>query len=291
MKISGFTIIKNAVLNDYPIVEAIRSILPLVDEMIVLVGDCEDETKTIIEAIGDPKIIIHDSVWDSSIRSGGHVLAVETNKAFQLIDPKSTWAFYIQADEVVHEKHLESIKAACEQYKNEKAVQGLLFKYVHFYGNYNYLRDSRKWYSHEVRIIRNDKTISSYRDAQGFRKGKTKLDVKKIDAEIYHYGWVKTPQQMDRKLKNVSKYWNADSAEHEQPQQPEDYFDYDSYDSISLFKGTHPAIMRNRIENHPGKIVLDPNKKNLSFKNKILQFVEKISGHRLFVFKNYKILR
>lgn len=49
MKISGFTIIRNAVLNDYPITEAIRSILPVVDEMIVLVGDSEDETEALIK--------------------------------------------------------------------------------------------------------------------------------------------------------------------------------------------------------------------------------------------------
>jgi len=37
MKISGFTIIRNAVMNDYPVLEAIQSILPVVDEMVVLV--------------------------------------------------------------------------------------------------------------------------------------------------------------------------------------------------------------------------------------------------------------
>ena len=49
MKISGFTIIKNAIINDYPIVEAITSILPVVDEMIVLVGDSTDATREIIQ--------------------------------------------------------------------------------------------------------------------------------------------------------------------------------------------------------------------------------------------------
>src|SRR3978361_1653931 len=99
MKISGFTIIKNAVINDYPIVEAITSILPVVDEMIVLIGDSSDATKELVQSINSEKIKIFDSVWDQSLRKGGEVLAVETNKAFALIDPQSTWAFYIQADE------------------------------------------------------------------------------------------------------------------------------------------------------------------------------------------------
>src|SRR6478609_8763907 len=112
MKISGFTIIRNAVSNDYPIVEAITSILPVVDEMIVLVGDSEDATEDLIRNINSNKIKIHHSIWDNSLRKGGEVLAVETDKAFQLIDPESDWAFYIQGDEVVHEKYLPTIKDA-----------------------------------------------------------------------------------------------------------------------------------------------------------------------------------
>ena len=105
MKIAGFTIIKNAVVNDFPIVEAIKSILPVVDEMIVLIGDSTDATIALIESIGDPKIKIHHSVWDKNLRKGGVVLAVETDKAFQYIDASFDWAFYIQGDEVVHEKY------------------------------------------------------------------------------------------------------------------------------------------------------------------------------------------
>lgn len=114
MKISGFTIIRNAVINDYPIVEAIRSILPVVDEMIILVGNSDDDTIGLMQSINDPKIKIHHSVWDASLRTGGSVLAVETNKAFQLIDPESDWAFYIQGDEAVHENTIQpSGKPVC----------------------------------------------------------------------------------------------------------------------------------------------------------------------------------
>ena len=185
MKVAGFTIIKNAVINDFPILEAIRSILPVVDEMIVLIGDSTDETIALIESIGDPKIKIHHSVWNKDLRKGGVVLADETNKAFQLIDDSFDWAFYIQGDEVVHEKYHPSILSACEKYKDDQEVEGLLFKYKHFYGTYDFVGDSRKWYAHEIRIIKNNKAISAYRDAQGFRLGNKKLNVAAIDASIY----------------------------------------------------------------------------------------------------------
>lgn len=290
MYISGFTIIKNAVLNDYPIVEAIKSILPVVDEMIILVGDCTDETLALMESIKDKKIKIHHSVWDASLRKGGTVLAAETNKAFELINPKSDWAFYIQGDEVVHEQYHETIRQACEKYSSNKKVDGLLFKYLHFYGTYDYVGDSRKWYSHEVRMIRNDQTIRSYKDAQGFRRGSKKLQVKAIDAYIYHYGWVKSPEQMMKKMKNFSKLWNSDAALEDMMKSPAAW-NFDTFDSLQLFTGTHPIVMHQRIAKQNWKTNLDISQKKFSFKNKLLYYFEKATGIRLFDFRNYRLLR
>ncbi len=290
MKIAGFTIIKNAVTNDFPIVEAIRSLLPVVDEMIVLIGDSSDETTALIEAIGDAKIKIHHSVWNKNLRKGGAVLADETNKAFALISNEYTWAFYIQGDEVVHEKYYPAIRTACERYASDTAVQGLLFKYKHFYGTYDYVGDSRKWYAHEIRIIRNNKSISAYRDAQGFRIGKAKLPVARIDASIYHYGWVKSPTQMRKKIKESSVYWNDDTQMEKIKSSPDDY-DFSGFDSLEKFTGTHPGVMLDRIQRQNWVIDLDLSQKKFSFKNKCLYLFEKLTGIRPFDFKNYKIIR
>jgi hypothetical protein len=290
MTISGFTIIKNAVINDYPIVEAINSILPVVDEMVVLVGDSSDATKDLVQSINSEKVKIFDSVWDQSLRKGGEVLAVETNKAFALINPESTWAFYIQADEAVHEKYLPVIKEACKKYKDDLRVEGLLFKYLHFYGTYNYVGDSRRWYNREIRIIRNDKTISAYKDAQGFRKGSTKLKVKPLDAYIYHYGWVKSPAQMKKKMKEVSKYWHQESDNWKEYMNSEDFFDFDEFDSLDKFTGSHPQVLQKRIKEQNWNAAFDLSKKRFSFKDKLLYWFEKKTGIRLFDFKNYIII-
>jgi hypothetical protein len=291
MKTSGFTIIKNAIINDYPIVEAITSILPVVDEMIVLAGDSSDATKELIQSINSEKIKIFDSVWDKTLRKGGEVLAVETDKAFQLIDKKSTWAFYIQADEVVHERYLPAIIEGCKKHKDDLRVEGLLFKYRHFYGTYDYIGDSRTWYTKEVRIIRNDKRIHSYKDAQGFRMGRRKLHVKQIDAEIYHYGWVKSPEQMKRKIKEVSRYWHEDSEDWRNLINSEDFFNFEDFESLEKFTGAHPLVMNERIKRHNYNYRFDTTKKNLSVKDRILYRFEKLTGKRLFDFTNYKILK
>jgi hypothetical protein len=290
VKISGFTIIKNAVINDYPIVEAITSILPIVDEMIVLCGDSEDNTIELIQNINNPKIKIYHSVWNTTLRLGGAALADETNKAFALIDPKATWGFYIQADEVVHEKFLPTILQACKQYAHNIKVDGLLFNYLHFYGTFDYIGDSRRWYNKEVRIIRNDKKITSYKDAQGFRIGNNKINVKPIDAYVYHYGWVKSPTQMIQKQKHVSRYWNEETDGWKNYLQTEDIFTYTDYDSLQLFSQTHPSVMQQRVNTKNWDVKIDITHKKFNLADKLLYYFEKITGKRLFDFKNYKIV-
>jgi hypothetical protein len=264
--------------------------LPVVDEMIVLCGDSTDGTNDLIAAINSPKIKIHHSVWDHSLRTGGRVLAVETDKAFNLIDPASDWAFYIQGDEVMHEKYVDTVIEACKKYKGDKRVEGLVFKYLHFYGTFDYVGDSRRWYNREVRVIRNDKSISAYRDAQGFRKGAKKLLVKPVDAYIYHYGWVKSPAQMKKKIKEVSRYWHEDSEEWQSLLQSKDIFNYDDFDSLVKFTGTHPAVMQQRVQNKNWNVEIDVSQKQFSPRDRLLYWIEKKTGARLFDFSNYKII-
>ena len=291
MKISGFTIIRNAVVNDYPVVESISSILPVVDEMIVSVGDSEDETEALIRGIRSDKIKIVHSQWDMSLRQGGKVLAVETDKAMQHISPDADWAFYIQGDEVVHEKYHAIIRETAAKYKDDKRVDGLLFHYLHFYGTYNYVGDSRRWYSREVRIIRNDKSISAYLDAQGFRRGGNKLAVKPIDAYIYHYGWVKSPKKMYEKHRNVGRFWHEGDDFTIPEVEKEALFDFNNhYDSLEKFTGTHPAVMQKRVTGQNWNIELDTGKKQFNLKEKLLYWIEKRTGRRLFEFRNYKII-
>ncbi len=291
MKITGVVIIKNAIKNDYPVVEAINSILPIVDEMVVSIDRGEDFTETLIRSMDSDKIKIFFSEWDMSLREGGRVYAVETDKAIAHVSADTDWIFYIQADEVIHEQYHAAILEAANKHKDNMAVQGLLFNYLHFYGTYDYLGDSRGWYNHEVRIIRNDKAISSYRDAQGFRVGKTKLKVASANAVVYHYGWVKSPELMKQKQKNVLRYYSGDDTKVDTFLKSADFFDYSQFDSLRKFTGTHPHVMKNRIAAKNWHVELDISKKKLRFKDKVLFWVEQKTGRRFFDFRNYKLLR
>jgi hypothetical protein len=288
MKISGFTIIRNAIINDYPALEAIKSILPVVDEMIVSVGKSDDDTEELIRSIGSPKIKIVQSEWDLSQLPGGRVMAIETDKAMRHISADADWAFYIQCDEVVHEKYHQSIISACNEQLNDKRIMGLVFNYVHFYGTYDYYGDSRRWYNKEIRIIRNDPRIYSFRDAQGFRMDGKRLPCKLINASIYHYGWVKSPALMDHKLRNLSTNWMG-KAMKERLENTEGIFNYDEFDSLERFKGTHPQVMLKRISEKNWELDIDVTKKRFTLKKWFLYAIEKLTGKRLFTFRNYEL--
>jgi hypothetical protein len=287
MKVAGFTFIKNAIIYDYPIVEAINSILPICDEVYVALGKSDDETEALIKSINPEKIKIVKTLWDENLKQGGQVLAVETNKAFQAIPNFYDWCFYIQGDEVVHEKYLPVINQALLNFNSNKKVDGLLFKYLHFYGSYDYIGNSSGWYNNEIRIIKNNKKIYSYKDAQGFRKNNNeKLKVKPIEAYIYHYGWVKNPKAMQRKQEDLNKLWHDDNWIDKNVLKVEE-FDYSQIDALMKFTSTHPKVMLKRIANKNWQFEFDLKHNKTKIKDRLKQLALKLFGWEI-GYKNYK---
>lgn len=291
MKVCGFTFIRNAEKFDFPFIEAIKSVLPVCDKFVVAVGESEDNTRQIIQNISSEKMLIIDTVWDENLKQGGEVYAAETNKAFDAIPPEYDWCFYIQGDEVLHEKYIETIKQSMLDNLGKMKVEGLLFGFMHFYGTYDYVGDCRHWYRNEIRVIRNDKTIRSYRDAQGFRKNGQKLNVLPVNAEIYHYGWVRHPRFMQQKIDSVKQFYEGISERKAEQIALEKEFNYGAeYDALARFEGTHPAVMQARIQRLNWKMEVDLKKINMKLKYRFLYKIEKWFGVRLFEYRNYRIL-
>lgn len=287
MKVAGFTIVRNAVRLDYPIVEAIMSILPLCDEVIVAVGASDDGTLELVKKIRSGKIKIIETVWDDGQREGGRALALATDKAFAAIPADVDWCFYIQADEVLHEQYYPVVRQAMQRYTGDRRVDGLLFNYRHFYGSYDYLGNSWNWYRREIRIVRNDKNIFSYRDAQGFRKKPNrKLKVKLIEAYIYHYGWVRDPRAMQRKQEAFSRFYHDDKWLEKNLAKSEE-FDYHQVDSLEAFEGTHPQVMTDRIKRLNWKFDHDVSKNRLAPRERLKRLISRLLGRRVGEYKNY----
>lgn len=288
MKVSGFTFIKNAVKYDFPLVESVTSILPLCDEFIIVHGDSEDSTRNLIDSINSPKIKVFDTVWDPNLKQGGLILSQQTNVA--LSKTTGDWCFYIQADEVVHEKYLPEIQKAMQTYLDDKKVEGLLFKYIHFYGSYKYVATSRQWYRNEIRIVRNNIGVQSFKDAQGFRLNDRKLNVKLLDSFIFHYGWARPPQTMQKKMKYFHSLWHSKEWIDDNVSDETEY-DFSEMDSLELFKESHPNVMKGLVEK--SYIQFNPTKQKIKkgFKRSFLDLFEKLTSYRIGEYKNYTIIK
>jgi glycosyltransferase involved in cell wall biosynthesis len=253
MKISGFTFCRNAIKYDYPIAESIQSILPIVDEFIVNVGKSEDETLKLIQSIGDPKIRIIKSVWDESLKKDGLIFSQQTNIALRQCT--GDWAFYLQADEVVHEDDLPGLVLKMREALAKPNILGLSFRYLHFYGDYYSINP---WFYHRaVRIIRNNGEVESFGDAVGFCNKSTNEFLHPQDrrqclypgARVFHYGYVKDPRVLVEKVRYQASRHHGDEIPEEQARKLEkERYEFDQYDILKEFRGSHPRVMSNRLK-------------------------------------------
>jgi hypothetical protein len=286
MFVSGFTIVRNAIRYQYPVVESIRSMLPLCNEVVVLFGDSDDGTEALLAGLNDPKIKIIPSVWDPELCSGGQVLAVETNKAQRYVNPVADWAVYLQADELLHEADYEHLRNAMAFYQVKAEVDGLLFGYKHFYGHYRYQAVGRNWYRNECRIIRPHQGITAYRDAQGFRKNGQKIRVASTKAHIYHYGWVRPEVDQRQKTIDFHRFWLNERQWQARAAAGQLY--QSRADRLQVYQGSHPALMKQRIAAAKWSFEFDCSQNASGWRHRILDQFEKLTGKRLFEFRNYQ---
>ena len=258
MFVSAFTFCRNLVRMDYPFLESIRSLLPLVDEFIVVVGDSEDDTLDQVRSISDPRIKIIETVWDISLKKDGLIYAQQTNIALDACNPSGDWAFYLQGDEVLHEKDLPGIRRSMEEFKDNRSVLGLMMRYYHFVGDYWSLDP---WaYRRALRIVRPGKVVRSVGDAIGFARSSDNLYIGKkekelwrfADGRIYHYGWVKDPRLLREKVLNqVRWYWEGTPNERDQKTLSLEEYMPENYPFLKRFTGTHPEVMEKRVSKFP----------------------------------------
>jgi glycosyltransferase involved in cell wall biosynthesis len=256
MKVSAFSICRNAVKFDYPIVEAIRSALPIVDEFVVNVGQSDDGTRALIQSIGSDKIRIVDSLWDDEMKKDGLLFSQQTNVA--LARCTGDWALYLQADEVLHERDHATIVASLQRELENSSVLGFTFEYLHFYGDY---RSVNPWFYHRaVRIIRNDGQVESCGDAvgfwrkadQGYLQSVHKDRVRPSGATIYHYGWVKPAKVLLEKFRyQVARHHGDHPGEEQARMLAQVAYEFEDYAIMKNYTGSHPAVMEARVRDYP----------------------------------------
>jgi len=289
MKISGFTLVRNAERLDFPVEASIRSILPIVDEVVVNVGRSEDATLDLVRSIADPKIRILETEWD--FNRGESVLREETLRAMRAC--RHPWGVCIQADEVLHESGHSALVEAITRADPDQRVEGIVVSYHHIFGDPGTEAVNRRWYRREVRAVRLDPAlrIGPYRDAQGFRVGPEQRKVRARLAEgvqMFHYGWLRSAAalaargEVDRRL--YPGRWVPPPGQGAVLRW---------FPGLRPFRGSHPKVVREWVASRavdPDRVVTPPffALENLRFYASDL--VERLSGIRPFEFRNYTLV-
>jgi hypothetical protein len=178
-------------------------------------------------------------------------------------------------------------------------VEGLYFSYKHFWGDYNHYMTSCKWYKSEVRIIRDLPGVESVGDAQSFRINNRKLRAADSGAEMFHYGYVRPPDLMQRRRRYVNATYYGEKQTAQLMDGKKTLYDYGSLEKVPVFKGTHPTVMAERIKKMDWSHLLQykgPSKiihKHDRLKYRVRTFIEQkiLGGHQLFGYRGYKSVR
>ena len=311
MLISGFSMVRNATKLYYPVRASIESILPIVDEFVIALGNCDADDHTLeeIQKIQSDKIKIIHTEWNIEKYPGGGEYAHQTDIAKEYC--KGDWLFYLQSDEVIHEKYLPTIRNRCSELLKNKAVEGLLFNYKHFWGDYSHYIVSHAWYPKEIRVIRNNPEIHSWRDAQSFRRipdfdginyfqkeNTYKLTVAEVNACVYHYGWVRPPELMQKKRVSFETHMQGNEKALLNFKEEPEVFNYGNLSKLKVFKETHPEVMKDFIKKfnwehqlYPDNVKLKKHKHD-KIKYLLLSFIEQnvLRGNQIAGFKNYELI-
>ncbi len=303
LKISGFTLVRNGTRFDYPYLESLRSLLPLVDELVINVGIGDDDTLNRVRAFAEKEgkgvVKIFENDWqldNPEKKKGGLILSEQTNLA--LSQTKGDWCIYLQADEVLHEADYGKIRSAIEQSHSRSEVEGILFDYLHFYGSFDVIQQTRSAYRREVRAIRRSSGAISIGDAQSFRKENgDKLAVVRSGARIFHYGWVRTPDAMREKTFFLDQLYHGDpTPENARKGIPHtgDNYRYKRMWGLKPYKDVHPHVMEDRIRTKGWHWDLKNSPLVYSaedLKKIVLDTFEKLTGVRLFEYRSYRLIR
>lgn len=289
--LSGFSFIKNGLTLGYPFIESIKSIADLCDEVVINVGFDDPELlkddgtyQLILDNFSGPKYKILKNWWDPKVSSKGLILSQQTNLALQACTGK--YCQYIQGDEVIHQDDIPLIKESIQRLEQSQDCDGLVFQYLHFYGNINIIKKTRNVYRREIRLIRNNKDIISWLDAQGFRyKNETKIKCLITSARIFHYGWARKETIMNDKVKSFSKLYHGQDHQNSQ-------FQYQRIWGLKPFKDTHPLVMKGWISLHQNDLdimSLPLDKKFGDLRLMISDGIESLTGLRIGEYKNFKL--
>lgn len=193
-QIGGTLIVHNAIERDYCVEAALESLIPLVDEVVVIDASSTDGTADLLHSIkaraGIPFRIINVA-W--SPNRLGRWLASLTNVAREALS--SPYHLNLQADEVFEDGHADEIRSAAS------SRLPLIFRRLNFWFDNWHIAPPGKVCGHQcIRSAASD--IPSVGDAEQLG---ARPPVRQAQTRIFHYGFIRRADGFVTKTKEMQQ--------------------------------------------------------------------------------------
>jgi glycosyltransferase involved in cell wall biosynthesis len=238
--LSGYVCIRNAIFFDYCIREAVMSLLPVCDEVIISDGQSDDGTFEILKELAkmDSRVRIITYPWDNPVRDIGFWTRWMNTARGHL---RYATQLEVDADEIIDPAGYDQIRALVGTGKSA------LFQRLNFWKDSKHLAPENV--ACGTQVARLGPTSAWMCSDEPFPAVNPNI---RTDAEpfptlrIFHYGFIRDPKAFVRKSVAVQNmfFGSCDSRITEMDAQGKDWRDRDYFEGLKLreYNDYHPEV-------------------------------------------------
>jgi glycosyltransferase involved in cell wall biosynthesis len=167
-KVAAFMVVKNGYSLGYPFLEAIRCVLPFVDQFWVSDGYSQDGTLEYLQQLASnhPIVQVLQHAWPTNRPSGFAIGDVTNMLMDELREMPFAWLWYVQADELWRPESAYAVRHRIYGTMGDS----ITVNFLHLQKNFQELQfpPGKESYRQAIRIVRNLPYIQAHRDAWTF---------------------------------------------------------------------------------------------------------------------------
>lgn len=247
-RLSAYSYLYQGVAFDYPFIESLQSVLPVVDELVVTYAEpCPDGTyeQLLRLAAHYPQLrLLPSRLWTAPDKPlDGSLIRQAAEEAMAACT--GDWLWHLQADEVYSNADAKKVRELVNV-SHHQDVHGFIFNVLHFYGDANTVVGPQGaaagWYLQCVRLSRKG---AGQHEGDAWTQSLIPAvahGLRRTDITLYHYGHLRQAAVAEDKNRFMYSLYRADGQRPAHFVRPEQ-----TQHCLVPFDGQHPESMAPRL--------------------------------------------